>query len=56
MRHVMYTLIVKGARNSTLAYHHCDSNAELKELLAVYRALGYEDKSLLIEKREAKAA
>lgn len=52
----MYTLIVKGARNSTLAYHHCDSYAEIKELLAVYRALGHEDKVLLVEKRTAKAA
>lgn len=45
----MIVLKVKGARNSTLAVHRCSSYAELDELLAVYRALGYADTALLTE-------
>lgn len=45
----MFTLIVKGARNATLAYHQCDSRAELDELLAVYHALGYQPESLIVD-------
>jgi hypothetical protein len=52
----MYTLIVKGARNSTLAYHRCDNQAELEELLAVYAALGYPSESLLVEETAADEA
>ena len=37
----MYLLKIKGARNSTLAYHHCSNHSELNELLAIYAALGY---------------
>jgi len=29
----MYTLKIQGARRSTLAYHRCDSYAELRELI-----------------------
>jgi hypothetical protein len=52
----MYILIVKGARRSTLAVHHCDSTADLHELLAIYRALGYSPESLLVEERPAEQA
>lgn len=45
----MYTLLVKGARNSTLAYHRCENNTELQELLAVYAALGYPPESLIVQ-------
>ncbi|HEX6509617.1 MAG TPA: hypothetical protein VF221_18465 [Chloroflexota bacterium] len=45
----MYTLIIKGARNSTLAYHRCESYADLRELLAVYTALGYKPEHLLVQ-------
>ena len=52
----MYTLIVKGPRRATLAVHHCDSFTDLRELLAVYRLLGYSDESLLVEERRQEAA
>jgi hypothetical protein len=53
----MYVLIVKGARRATLAVHQCGSDADLRELLATYHALGYEPESLIVEKRrEDKAA
>lgn len=53
----MYILIVKGARNSTIAYHRCETYAEIDELLAIYRALGYEPGSLIVEQAtEEKAA
>ena len=45
----MYTLIIKGARNSTLAYHRCENRTELDELMAVYAALGYPSESLIVE-------
>jgi hypothetical protein len=45
----MYQLKVKGMRNSTLAYHRCDSYADLLELVAVYQALGHKLEALLIE-------
>ena len=45
----MYTLIIKGARNSTLAYHRCENRGELDELIAVYTALGYAPESLIVE-------
>ena len=44
----MYTLIVKGARRATIAYHRCESLSDLHELLAVYRSLGYTDDALLV--------
>lgn len=47
----MYVLIVKGARRATLAYHRCESRAELNELLTVYQALGYAPESLIVEER-----
>jgi hypothetical protein len=53
----MYTLKVLGMRRSVLAVHHCESAAELQELLAVYRALGYAPDVLIVEKQaEEKAA
>lgn len=53
----MYTLIVKGARRATLAVHHCESLGEVRELLAVYHALGYSDEALAVEEqREDRAA
>jgi hypothetical protein len=48
----MYTLIVKGPRRATLAYHRCDSYAEVRELQAVYRALGYDAEALVVEERQ----
>lgn len=45
----MYTLSIKGARNSTLAYHRCETTEELDELLAVYRALGYAPEALIVQ-------
>lgn len=56
-RSLMYTLIVKGARRATLAVHHCESLGEVRELLAVYHALGYSDEALAVEEqREDRAA
>jgi hypothetical protein len=53
----MYTLKIIGARRSTLAYHRCDTVAELEELLAIYAALGYKPEALVVEEgREEKAA
>ncbi len=52
----MYVLKVKGARNSTLAYHHCDTDSDLTELLAVYRALGYQPEALLVEEQSIEQA
>jgi hypothetical protein len=46
---LMYRLIVKGARRTTLAVHTCDSPAELQELLAVYHAYGYAPEALIVE-------
>jgi hypothetical protein len=53
---IMYVLKVIGARRSVLAYHTCESSAELDELLAVYQALGYAPESLVVEKREKERA
>jgi hypothetical protein len=52
----MYVLIVKGARRATLAYHRCESYADLQEMLAVYQALGYTPESLLVEKADKEKA
>lgn len=53
----MYTLIIKGARRATLAVHHCETFADLRELLAVYQALGYAPEALVVEdERPAQAA
>jgi hypothetical protein len=52
----MFTLIVKGARNSTLAYHRCETTEELDELLAVYRALGYPPEALIVQETPQKQA
>jgi hypothetical protein len=52
----MYELKVKGARNSTLAYHRCESYADLRELLAVYGALGYKPEMLLVEELDSEQA
>lgn len=52
----MYVLIVKGARRATLAVHHCDSYADLNELLEVYRVLGYAPEALEVEHRQKEAA
>lgn len=52
----MYVLKVIGARRSVLAYHTCESHAELHELLAVYGALGYPEEALVVEKREKEQA
>jgi hypothetical protein len=45
----MYLLKIQGARRSTLAVHRCDTPADLRELLAVYQALGYKPETLQIE-------
>jgi hypothetical protein len=53
----MYLLKIKGARNSTLAYHRCSNHAELTELIAIYTALGYSSDQILVEEiAEDKAA
>ena len=52
----MYRLIVKGARRTTLAVHTCDSAAELRELVEVYRAFGYAQDVLLVEERTGEQA
>jgi hypothetical protein len=53
----MYLLKIKGARNSTLAYHHCSNRTELNELLAIYAALGYTPEQMVVEEvAETKAA
>jgi len=52
----MYTLIVKGPRRATLAYHVCESRADVRELLAVYAALGYPPEALIVEERRDEQA
>jgi hypothetical protein len=52
----MYILIVRGPRRAVLAVHHCDSSADLAEMLEIYHALGYADESLQVEERREKAA
>lgn len=53
----MYLLKIKGARNSTLAYHRCANRTELEEMIAIYTALGYGSDQILIEEIvEEKAA
>jgi len=52
----MYVLKVKGARNSTLAYHYINSDADLRELVAIYQSLGYSRESLVVEERSADQA
>jgi hypothetical protein len=54
---MMYVLKVRGARNATLAYHRCETHAEVRELLSVYAALGYAPEALIVEEvTEEKAA
>jgi hypothetical protein len=50
LEEIMIVLKIKGARNSTLAFHRCATYAEVEELLAVYRALGYADTAFVVEK------
>jgi hypothetical protein len=53
----MYMLKIRGPRNATLAYHKCQSYAEVRELSAVYAALGYAPENLIVEElTEEKAA
>jgi hypothetical protein len=52
----MYLLSVHSTRRSTLAVHRCESYADLRELLAVYHALGHKPEALHVEKREEKRA
>ncbi len=52
----MYILKVLGMRRSVLAYHHCDSDEELQELLAVYHALGYAPDALIVEEQAEEQA
>ena len=52
----MYVLKVIGARRSVLAYHTCDTAAELSELLSIYRALGYANEALIVEQHEKERA
>jgi len=53
----MYVLKVRGARNATLAYHKCETYAEIEELIAVYEALGHDRDKLIVEQAtEEKAA
>lgn len=52
----MYLLKIKGTRASTLAYHRCDSYADLRELIAVYQALGYKPEALVVEEQTEEQA
>jgi hypothetical protein len=53
----MLILKIQGARRSTLAVHQLDSLADLRELMAVYLALGYQPEALIVEDRgEERAA
>jgi hypothetical protein len=52
----MFTLIIKGARRATLAVHQCETYADLRELIAVYRALGYADDALIVEEQQSERA
>ena len=52
----MYVLVVKGPRRATLAVHHCDSRGDLRELLAIYHALGYAPEALVVEDRRTEQA
>ncbi|GAC1443320.1 MAG: hypothetical protein NVSMB52_01540 [Chloroflexota bacterium] len=45
----MFILKVKGARNTTLAIHHCETYSDLQEMMKVYEALGHKSEALLIE-------
>jgi hypothetical protein len=48
----MITLKVQGARRSTLAVHQLDSYADLRELLAVYEALGHKPEALIVDDQQ----
>lgn len=53
----MYTVKVFGTRRNVLAFHHCDTLSDVRELLAVYRALGYPPEALVVEDpRQERAA
>lgn len=52
----MFVLQVVGARRNVLAYHTALTGADLEELLAVYRALGYDEKALVVEEQDLKRA
>jgi hypothetical protein len=52
----MYTLKILGIRRNTLAVHQCDSITDLRELLAVYRSLGYAPETLVVEERPVEQA
>jgi hypothetical protein len=53
---VTYILKVHGTRRSTLAWHQCETYADVQELLAVYAALGYAPEALEVEERGAEQA
>lgn len=52
----MYVLLIKGPRNATLAYHRIESRAELDDLLAIYRALGYASEQLIVQEQPEQQA
>lgn len=52
----MLILKVRGARNATLAYHTCESYADVRELIAVYVALGHAPENLLVEQKTEEQA
>lgn len=52
----MYTLTIIGTRRNALAVHQCESYADLRELLAVYAALGYAPEALQVELKHAEQA
>jgi hypothetical protein len=52
----MFILKVRGARNSTLAYHQLDSMVELREMIAIYEALGHKPEAFEIEERQVEQA
>lgn len=53
---LMYTLTIIGTRRNALAVHQCESYADLRELLAVYAALGYAPEALQVELKHAEQA
>jgi hypothetical protein len=52
----VYTLKILGIRRNVLAVHHCDSYADLSELLETYRALDYKPEALVVEDRSDEQA
>jgi hypothetical protein len=52
----MYRLIVTGSRRAVLAVHRCESQRDVRELLAVYELLGYAPEALIVEEEQVEQA